>query len=204
MSVRVRVPRDLPTGGHIGPPLRGGGGVWEPTGIGAGRKPSPNGAGRSPPLTGDRRRSRRGEVTPPYGSTAGGAQHTGRCGHRPLRIEGEAAATTWGSGAQRSVCASGRKRWAGIGAGITPKGASNAGQSLSHGEAVTAPFAQGSLWGRGMRIARRPLRKVYRSPSNGPMWSSAPTKRSGNCRDLPGSALSAERVAGQIRVLPDD
>ena len=42
---------------------------------------------------------------------------------------------TLASGAQRSVCASG----VGIGAEVTPKGASNAGQSLSHGEAVTAP-----------------------------------------------------------------
>ena len=31
----------------------------------------------------------------------------GRSGHRPLRIERETFATTWASGAQRSVCASG-------------------------------------------------------------------------------------------------
>ena len=48
---------------------------------------------------------------------------------------GELPRLPWGSGAQRSVCASG----VGIGAEVTPKGASNAGQSLSHGEAVTAP-----------------------------------------------------------------
>ena len=33
----------------------------------------------------------------------------------------------------------------GIGAEIIPKVSSDLGQSLSHGEAVTAPFAQGSL-----------------------------------------------------------
>ena len=39
----------------------------------------------------------------------------------------------------------GREGWVEVGAEITPKGAINLGQSLSHGEAVTAPFAQGSL-----------------------------------------------------------
>ena len=33
-----------------------------------------HGAGRSPPPTGERRRSRRGVVTPPYGCITGGAQ----------------------------------------------------------------------------------------------------------------------------------
>ena len=70
---------------------------------------------------------------------------TGRCGHRPLRRDGEVSATTRASGAQRSGCASGWEDGVGIGAGIIPKGASNAGQSLRHGCAVTAPFAQGSL-----------------------------------------------------------
>ena len=69
----------------------------------------------------------------------------GRCGHRPLRRDGEVSATTRASGAQRSGCASGWEDGVGIGAGIIPKGASNAGQSLRHGCAVTAPFAQGSL-----------------------------------------------------------
>ena len=60
-----------------------------------------------------------------------------------------AAAIALGSGAQRSVCGAGAKKWAGIAAKIIPKVSSNAGQSLSHGFAVTAPFTQGSLWGRG-------------------------------------------------------
>ena len=36
------------------------------------------------------------------------------------------------------------------------------------------------------RRGRRPLRKVYRSPSNGPMWASAPTERGGELPRLPG------------------
>ena len=46
------------------------------------------------------------------------------------------------SGASASA---GARKWVGIAAEIIPKGAINLGQSLSHGEAVTAPFAQGSL-----------------------------------------------------------
>ena len=37
----------------------------------------------------------------------------GRCGHRPLRREGEVPATTQASGAERSVCASGREEMGG-------------------------------------------------------------------------------------------
>ena len=50
-----------------------------------------------------------------------------------------AAAIALGSGAQRSVCASGCEGWVGIAAEITPKVPSNFEQSLSHGEAVPAP-----------------------------------------------------------------
>ena len=52
-------------------------------------------------------------------------------GRRPLRNEEQAKSTTRASGAQRSVCASGREGWVGIAAEITPKGVSNFGQSLS-------------------------------------------------------------------------
>ncbi len=45
-----------------------------------------------------------------------------RSSRRPLRKGGIAAATTQASGAQRSVCASGREGWAGIGAKTIPKG----------------------------------------------------------------------------------
>ena len=85
--------------------------------------------------------------------------HTGRGNPSFLRWTGVRAAEVVGpygkpnqppkpAGAQRSVCASGREGWAGIGAKTIPNG--------------------------------------------------------GPPRNLPGSALSAERAAGQIRSLPDD
>ena len=108
------------------------------------------------------------KVTPPYGCNAGSVQQRADVpkawlpptkfraeiwgvshGHRPLRIEGEVSATTQASGAQRSVCAAGAKKWVGIATEVNPKGAINAGQSLSHGCAVPAPFTQGSLALRG-------------------------------------------------------
>ena len=49
----------------------------------------------------------------------------------PPTRESKVSATTRASGAQRSVCASGRKGWAGNGAEIIPKGVINLGQSLS-------------------------------------------------------------------------
>ena len=55
--------------------------------------------------------------------------------------------------AEQSICASGHKGWVGHAAEIIPKVSSNLGQSFNRGIAATAPFAQGSLWGRGMRIA---------------------------------------------------
>ena len=76
--------------------------------------------------------------------------------HRPLRGDGEVPAATRASGAQRSVCASGWEGREEIGAEIIPKGVINAGQSLSHGEAVTAPFTQGSLRDGGCGLPRRP------------------------------------------------
>ena len=39
-----------------------------------------------------------------------------------------------------------------------------------------------TMYGGSGRRGRRPLRKVYRSPSNGPMWALAPT---GGCREPP-------------------
>ena len=52
-----------------------------------------------------------------------------------------------------------RRGWeegVGIAAEIIPKVSSNFGQSLSHGCAVPAPFAQGSLRGGGYGLPRRP------------------------------------------------
>ena len=117
-------------------------------------------------------------------------------GHRPLRPAGardggrhagvvvpygwlrRAAAIALGSGAQRSVCGAGAKKWAGIAAKIIPTVSSNAGQSLSHGFAVTAPFTQGSLWGRGYGSPRR---FAPRNDSSDPLsFRGGPTGRRGN------------------------
>ena len=193
---------------------------------------------------------RRGEVTPPYGCNAGGAQQTGRCRHRPLRPAGDG---TPGRRALRVVAESrrdcpGQRRTAErlrrdreerveIGAGIIPKVSSNLGQSLSQPAADSSlytrePFPAGDggcglprcsaprndspdllsfrggptgrrgnpsflRWTGGSgRRSRRPLRKVYRSPSNRPMWASAPT---GGCRELPrppGQRLAKRKARG--------
>ena len=95
--------------------------------------------------------------------------------HRPLRPAGgrgtarrvvvpygwlrRAAAIALGSGAQRSVCASGCKGWVGIAVETIPKrGQQRRTIPQSRPLAVPAPFTQGSLWGRGMRIAALALR----------------------------------------------
>ena len=154
--------RNLLTGGHIGPPLRGVGRRSEPTEIGAGRKPSPTGRDGARPLPGSRSRAvrpgRRGVVTPPYGCKTGSAKQQADVGIGPYgRSErfqqppGPAAH----SGASAPAVA---RKWVEIAAEIIPKVSSNFGQSLSHGCAVPAPFTQGSLRRRGMRIAASALR----------------------------------------------
>ena len=107
-----------------------------------------HGAGRSPPPTGgagvDRRR---GVVTPPYGSSAGGAQRRADVGIGPYALRGDERAARRGRRALRVVAESrrdcpGQRRTAkrlrrgweelgGIRAEIIPKGGINAGQSLS-------------------------------------------------------------------------
>ena len=99
-------------------------------------------------------------------------------GRRPLRGDGKAVATTQASGAARSICASGCEGWVGIGTEIIPKVYSNAGQSLSHGGAVTAPFTQGSLGDGGCGL---PCRFAPRNDSPKPLsFRGGPTGRRGN------------------------
>ena len=146
MSARGRIPQRVYPGGHIGPPLRGGGGVPNQRKIGAKTGPCLRGGTEPAPYRGSgagrcvRRRGAPGVWLPPAKFRNGiwGVSHR----HRPLRGEGKVSATARASGAQRSVYASGRKGWAGIGAGITPKGAINLGQSLSQ------PAADSSLYTR--------------------------------------------------------
>ena len=168
-------------GGHTGPPLRGGGNVPEITEIGTENEHSPSGEQSRTIYGGVRLGCGFRQPNSETEFVAAGCGHpalrkqrwwflaVGRCGHRPLRPAGgrgtarrvvvpygwlrRAAAIALGSGAQRSVCGADGRKWVGIAAEIIHKGASNAGQSLSHGYTVPAPFTQGSLWGRGMRIA---------------------------------------------------
>ena len=84
---------------------------------------------------------RRGDFTPPYGCNADSAKQQTDVVIGPYEKEGKSPPPP-ASGAQRSVCASGRE---GCAAEIIPEGTINAGQSLSHGFAVPAPFTQGSL-----------------------------------------------------------
>ena len=66
-------------------------------------------------------------------------------GRRALRMVAESRRDCPGQRRTAERLRRGREGWVEVGAEITPKGAINLGQSLSHGEAVTAPFAQGSL-----------------------------------------------------------
>ena len=160
--------RDPSTGGHIGPPLRGAKGIREPTEIGVkGRATGRDGAR---PLQGTgaglRRRGAPGVWLPPAKFRNGiwGVSH----GHRPLRPAGgrgtarrvvvpygwlrRAAAIPLGSGAEWSVCAADRRNGWELEQRSPQKGPAtpdNPSVSLR----LTAPFTQGSLWGREMRIA---------------------------------------------------
>ena len=123
---------------------------------------------------------RRGVVTPPYGCNAGGAWQRADVPkawlpptkfraeilgvshrHRPLRGDGEVSANTRASGAQRSVCgAVARDGWE-LRQRSSPKGAATS-DNPSVALRAPAPFTQGSLWGRGMRIAASALRASSR------------------------------------------
>ena len=99
----------------------------------------------------------------------------------------------------------GREGWVGIGAEITPKGVINLGQSLSHGCAVTAPFAQGSLWDGGCGLPRR---FAPRNDSPDPLsFRGGPTGRRGNPFLFTMDGGSGRRVVGPygwLREAPRD
>ena len=132
-------------GGHIGPPLRGGGGVPNQRKIGAKTDLANGGSGSGPTA---------GCGHPALRVQRWWCQAKGQCGHRPLRPAGGREGGTPGSscptgamqvvpsiradvgigpygkpdqppkpaGAQRSVRARSREGWAGIDARIIPKG----------------------------------------------------------------------------------
>ena len=163
MFARGRVPRGSVSGRtHRSAPTRWGrrsgtNGNWRET------TPCTRGGTEPAPYRGGRAGKRRGclgggEVWSPRPTEAPQVV----CSEGPMwasaPTKGEqAASTTRASGAQRS----GRERWVEIAAEITPKGASNAGQSLSQ------PAADSSLYtrepcpagdGGSGRRGRRPLR----------------------------------------------
>ena len=155
-------------------------------------------------------------------------------GHRPLRIEGEVSANTQASGAERSVSGAAARDGC-VAAKIIPNGAINTGRSRGGrsarqhraGRGRARPLPRGPNVSADGPPGRRPLRKVCRSPGNGPMYlrhgfrrpNSAPkfgasvigigpygTKRkpAATTRAALSEAESAEREAGQIQSLPDD
>ena len=162
-------------GGHIGPPLHNAGNVPEITESGVENEHFPSGAGRSPPPTGGAeqgglRRGAPGVWLPPAKFRNGiwGVSHghpalrvqrrwypaKGRCGHRPLRKGEKVSSTTRASGAQRSVCASGCEEMGGnCGKDHPQRDQQRRTIPQSWPSAMPAPFTQGSLGGRGMRIA---------------------------------------------------
>ena len=108
---------------------------------------------------------RRGVVTPPYGCATGDAKQRADVGIGPYASRGdegrhagsscptggcgEPPRLPWPAAHSGAFVPAGARKRVGIAAEIIPKVSSDLGQSLSHGEAVTAPFTQGSLWGRG-------------------------------------------------------
>ena len=178
--------RNLLTGGHIGPPLRGVGRCSGTNGDRCENGPCQRGGTEPAPTGGAGVDRRRGVVTPPYGCNAGGAQRRADVPkawlpptkfraeiwgvshrHRPLRPAGDegrgtarrvvvpygwlrrVAAIARASGAQRSVCGADGRNGLESEQRSPPKVFINLGQSLSHGCAMPAPFAQGSLSLRG-------------------------------------------------------
>ena len=121
-----------------------------------GTMPFPAGRDGARPLRGgERRRSRRGVVTPPYGCNAGGAKRRADVGIGPYEKKRKLHRPP-GPAAQSERLRRGWEEGAGIAAEIIPKGASNLGQSLSQPAADSSLYTR-EPWGRGMRIAASAL-----------------------------------------------
>ena len=150
-------------GGHIGPPLRGGE-AFRSNENQSETMPFPAGRDGARPYRGAEQNGCGGVWSPrPTGATQVVPSNGPMCGHRPLRPAGDGTPGSscptggcgepprlpWPAAHSGASAPAGARKWVGIAAEIIPKVSSNLGQSLSHGEAVTAPFTQGSLWGRG-------------------------------------------------------
>ena len=94
------------------------------------------------------------KVTPPYGCNASSAQQRADVGIGPYERR-EGSIDHLGQRRRAERLQRGCEEGARIAAEIIPKGSRNSGQSLSHGCAVTAPFAQGSLWDGGCGLPHR-------------------------------------------------
>ena len=150
--------RDPPTGGHIGPPLRETGRRLGTNGNWCGTMPFPAGRDGARPLRGGAEAFAAGCGHPALRVQRRWCVAAGRCSrHRPLRPAGGREGGTPGSSCPTGGCGEPpRLPWPAAHSGAFaarsrgvgwnrsrdhPKGASNFGQSLSHGEAVTAPVA---------------------------------------------------------------
>ena len=153
------------------------------------------------------------KVTPPYGCNASSAQQRADVGIGPYERR-EGSIDHLGQRRRAERLQRGCEEGARIAAEIIPNGSRNSGQSLSHGCAVTAPFAQGSLWAGGCGLPRRfasrndsPDPLSFRGGPTGRRgnpsflrWtgvraagSSAPTKRRDSCRNHPSQRRAAKR-----------
>ena len=188
--------REEGAGGHIGPPLRGGEKFPQPTrpscveasamGRDGARPLRGGGAGRCV-------QERRGVVTPPYGSATGGAQQWADVGIGPYAPRGDEGRHA-GSSCPTGGCGEPpRLPWVAAHSGVSAPAVARDGRGSEQGSPpkepstsgnpsvslrLTAPFAQGSLWGRGYGLPRR---FAPRNDSSDPLsFRGGPTGRRGN------------------------
>ena len=209
---------------HRSVPTRGG----ECSGTSGERRgngPCPSGAGRSPPPTEGAEVLAAGCGHPALRKQHRWCLAAGRCRHRPLRREGEVSATTQAGGAQRSVCAADGRNEEKSEQRSTQKGPSTPDNPSVTATPCQLPLHKGAFrtGDADCRVASllamtvlnlchseeaqradvgiRPFYdgRGFGPPSRRPLRVVAESRR-----NHPGSALSAEREAGQIRSLPDD
>ena len=157
MSARGRIPQRVYPGGHIGPPLRGGGGVPNQRKIGAKTGPCLRGGTEPAPYRRQEQNGcggvrlgcgfRRPNFVPKFGASVMGIGPyalwgTARRGRRALRMVAESRRDCPGQRRTAERLRRGREGLVEVGAEITPEGAINAGQSLSQ------PAADSSLYTR--------------------------------------------------------